>query len=353
MVHAPLAKALTDAAVDEAIDTGSVAFWQLPESYLSNIIDNIILTYLYNERRYSAKCLIGYVKGDPGVLWSPSDGIVLRKFNSRELVGYLTRSRKVLDWELVRFEVANPNVAMLEITGTYDPRPTKDGRPLSCADVIQEDIANKIDMIKWAIMMGTESVSPFLEHPITFEIPLSSQILPPFSRQERNEGGMFDLDGSKADEVKWLLSKASTMRQRSPDLRQVFFYWGRSALAKLDRDRLLDAVIGLEGLLVPNQGESRYRFSLHGTALLARFADSVEACNTELKNIYGKRSSLAHGNPGEGVAEASRALQLLGKAIEAILQLSDSGMLRLSEKVAPQIEKIVVRNSPIQVATTS
>jgi hypothetical protein len=160
------------------------------------------------------------------------------------------------------------------------------------------------------------------------------------------------LDSARVERVRDLLTRALRLRRGSGDLRQAFFHWGRSAVAELERDQLLDAVVGLEGLLVENAGENTYRFRLHGTALLARFAESAEACNAELKRVYGGRSKVAHGNSGRVHEEAPKALRLLGDAIIAIMDLAEAATLDLNRSVAGQIEKLVLKSAPIPAPRT-
>ena len=167
-----------------------------------------------------------------------------------------------------------------------------------------------------------------------------------FRRQDSTGGVVYKLEDNQIVTLRSLLDKACRLRLGSRNLQQAFFYWVK-AFTELDRDQLLDAVIGLEGLLVPYPGESTYRFGLHGEALLARFADSPETCNKELKEVYGKRSSAAHGNPGEGLAEADKGRRFLGNAILAIMELHEAGVIQLSSRVSTQIEKLVLRSAPI------
>jgi len=188
---------------------------------------------------------------------------------------------------------------------------------------------------------------PLIEGTITYDL-LGHDVPVPFSgrsfrRQDVTGGVGYELDENLIDRARCLVAKAMSLRPRSKCLDQAFFYWGRSALGELDRDRLLEAVIGLERLLVPGPGESTYRFGLHGAALLTRFGDSPKACNEELRSIYRKRSELAHGNPGERLIEAQRARRHLGDAILAIMDLIEAGKIRESENVATQIQALVLK----------
>jgi hypothetical protein len=250
------------------------------------------------------------------------------------------------------------NSTMLEITGSFDLFPNKGRPPRVLDEIVEEEVANSIDLAKWALMEVIGGELPLREGAITFELASDTSALihgRSFRRQDNRSGAVYRLDSDQVRRASGLLSKAIRLRPASRDLQQAFFYWGRSAVAELDRDQLLDAVIGLEDLLVPHSGDSRYRFKLHGTALLARFCSSVEECSAELNKLYDARSSAAHGNPGEGVVEAPKARRLLGNAIEALIELGETGVLNLASKVkvASQIEKLILQNSPIKLTPDS
>lgn len=55
MVHPPVVRALNDAAIDEAIDTGSVTLWRMPEQALETQLDDVILRWCHQKRRFLAK----------------------------------------------------------------------------------------------------------------------------------------------------------------------------------------------------------------------------------------------------------------------------------------------------------
>jgi hypothetical protein len=135
------------------------------------------------------------------------------------------------------------------------------------------------------------------------------------------------------------------------DILDALWYWGKAALTNLPRDKLLESVIGLERLLIPYPGESRYRFALHGAAILAPLRDETENTAKELRAIYDQRSTIAHGQEDVGNKNqdphevANKAHKLLAKAIQKILQFYKSGKLTMSESVARQVEGLILRNA--------
>jgi len=354
MVHVLVSRALNDAAFDEAIDTSAITPWRLPGETLEGLLEGAIARWCQGEHRYLAKCPVGYVDMKPGEEWQLAEGIKLRCYTPRELVGHLSKNHYNILWR-DSFSFSFREATMLEIAGTYDPT-ARDGRGLITEnDIAEEAIADKLDLAKWALMAVFGEGPAVKEGWITYE--LASDTMPlisdrSFLRQgfflrHFTGGGVYTLDSGRVERVRELLTRALRLRSKSRDLKHAFFYWGRSAVSELDRDQLLDAAVGLDDLLAKGGGDSSYRFRLHGTALLARFAESAEACYEELKEVYNARSSAAHGNPGGGHEAAPKARRLLGNAIVAIMDLAEAGTLDLSKGVAKEIEKLVLKSTLI------
>lgn len=355
LVNVAVARALDNAAIDEAIDTGTITHWRLPESYLEAEVRDQVVKCCQREHRYSAKCPVGYLDMEAGTRIELGNGVTLASYTAREIVGHLTRIRaSIWSHDLLSSQVMFGNATMLEVVGSYEPLPKKGSRPKTFDNFVEEEIANRIDLIKWAVGSALGQGVILKEGAIAYDL-LATDIPRPtmsrtFKRQDSTDGAVYNLQDNQVDTLRLLLDKAFRLRCISRDLQQSFFYWGRCALAMLDRDQLLDAAIGLEGLLVPYPGESTYRFGLHGTALLARFADTPERCNKDLKEIYRKRSSAAHGSPSEGLVEADMARRYLGNAVLALIELHDAGVIQLSSKVSTQIEALVLRSAPISLS---
>src|SRR5262249_37484574 len=117
----------------------------------------------------------------------------------------------------------------------------------------------------------------------------------------------------------------------APELGQAIWHFGRACNAQLNRDIILESAIGLELLLVPDHGESTYKLSLHGLALLG---DPVgKSVDQELVEIYNFRSRAPHGSANierKSKDIAPRARQLLAKAIWAIVERINDGSLDVS-----------------------
>lgn len=124
----------------------------------------------------------------------------------------------------------------------------------------------------------------------------------------------------------WLV-RIDSLGKATPDLKAILWFFGRSHLASAARDSLLDAAIGLESLLIPDPGESTYKFRLHGAALLSAVIQGD--LDDDLKGIYDLRSRAAHGTARDRDFErlAPRSRQMLAQAIAAAIQLFEGGEL--------------------------
>jgi hypothetical protein len=98
MVHGSVARALDDAALDEAIDTGAVTPWKVPDEALEARLEEQILLWCRGEHRYMAKCLLGFFEMGTESEWQLAHGIRLRHYTPREIAVLMTRNSSILHW---------------------------------------------------------------------------------------------------------------------------------------------------------------------------------------------------------------------------------------------------------------
>ena len=140
--------------------------------------------------------------------------------------------------------------------------------------------------------------------------------------------------------------------KKQHDLQQVLWHFGRACVASLPRDVLLESAIGLVSLLVPGGGDSRYRFCLHGAAILSTDIPNGEAHYTALDKTYNLRSRAAHHGAGvqdvEKVALESR--KKLAQAIRVIVDLILDQKLSRTEGIAEAVQNYVRQKATSQVS---
>jgi len=170
MVHPPVARALQDAAIDEAIDTGSVTLWRMPEDALEAQLDDVVLRWCHHKHRYLAKCPVRYLEIAPGEEWSLAEGIKLRGYTPRDVVGLLSRNHYQAHWLDLFASSLSDSLVVVEMNGFYDPRPKQGERPRTETDIVDESIADMLDMTKWAIMTVIGEGMPLKEGLITYDL---------------------------------------------------------------------------------------------------------------------------------------------------------------------------------------
>lgn len=104
---------------------------------------------------------------------------------------------------------------------------------------------------------------------------------------------------------------------QEPRFRIAFLRYRQLVERTYPADRLTDAVIGLEHLLLRSEkDELRFKFALRGAWLLGESADSRADWFTRLKRLYDYRSSVVHGS-----ANADKSPQLVAEASDVLRQV--------------------------------
>lgn len=113
-------------------------------------------------------------------------------------------------------------------------------------------------------------------------------------------------------------------------------------------DRLIDYIISLEALLLENEPELRYKFSLRGAALLAE-SDPKKRVRVfyELYEGYGQRNNIAHGNipkpsltVGDETLQFAQLVERVGNHVRATIRafiLLGKGKKRILESISQKI----------------
>jgi hypothetical protein len=349
VIHTPLSMVLTEAAVEEAVDSGKITLWRLTGEFKERMIEELTLRHCAGVERYAARCPLGWIAGEPGDEWSLGDGIVLKRCTARDHAIYLTRSHYRLLWHDALSSLVF-DVGLLEITikvPTGSKRMSANGED----DTVEEAIADTLDSVKWALVQAVPGVSPLVEGTVTYDDFLGGSAGPApfgsFRRQDADGGSIYKLTAEALNIACELIADALKYRRRSEDLHRALWHWGRACVAKLGRDRVLESAIGLEGLLVQSPGESTYKFALHGAALLSMNATEAEVKSVALRAVYRQRSAMAHGS-GKKSHEEYSAHSLLGEAIASVVALMNDGMLSTDKQIAKQIEGGVLRMSVLR-----
>lgn len=323
LLHMPLEEILVRSAAESLVNDGAFTPWRVDEELVHEVSADIADTLCTGGRLIYAWCPLMWfqleaaaadLELEPGVR-------IYRRQPARQCL-FLTRYGR----EYIHDDYSHlMGDAMLEIK-----RRIGDASP----NEVATSIADTLDRVKWALMIAVKSTEPIEEAPVVMRGPTGWRV----RTLRRGQGFIGDSNErgkqyTKAigEESASLLRLLERVQQKTGEIRSALWLFGRSCTASLARDVLLDAAVGLEMLLVPSAGDTGYRFTVHGLAIIED--EEPKTLEADLKKIYNLRSKAAHGTPRESekdfVSMAPRARVLLAKAIRASARLIDSGELNI------------------------
>lgn len=351
IIRLPLSQILQAAAIDEAVTTGEVTPWRLPEEELDRIVEEVTWRISNKEYRYTARCLLAEVESTSGKVWDLGNGIRLCRPTEKEYHKYLSQNSRNLP--LHNDAWTTSDIPILEVKLSISQRQIKEGPTQTIEDILSRQVGDAIDLIKWALMVSTKQHRPLVEGEISFECYsggyLSSRIHGHhIKRQNIEQRPVYrNLDEEELNTVRELLKHTPRVREQSNHVYGALWHFGRSCLAQLRRDILLESVIGLEHLLTSGRS-SGYQFRLYGAALMAASSTEAENIASELKDIYEGRSAAVHSYQEE-TDLAGKARQLLAKAVYSVMELVRDGELLPAQRNIPEeIQKRVLREVPFR-----
>jgi len=184
-------------------------------------------------------------------------------------------------------------------------------------------------------MQATNPMQSIFELPTIADDGISASTSFPLRRHamRRQYGVSISLDIIGCEKAKSLLQTLSKATAIFKEFQDVLLMFDRATLARIPRDILLESVIGLEMLLVHGSGDSTKRFHTYGYALIG--STNTAATVKQLKDIYGLRSSAAHGE-----TKTKSDFQLLGSTARAYLAeaIANAAKLVLSGHIRPDPE---------------
>lgn len=352
LIRYPLSQILWKAGIDEAVRTGEVTPWRLPDDALERVIDDLVWSIRHGGHRYVARCLLASVEGEPGEVWELGQGVRLRFHTKEERLKHLSQNARNLPLHLGPRNTMWEEHPILEIPRTISQSQLEEGPTETIKDTVSRQVGKAIDLIKWALMAATEQGRPLAEGEIFFECyskgvngaRINNHQL---KRQDTRQSTVYDRFSNKElNTVTELLKHTPNIRRQSDHLDGALWHFGRSCLAPITRDVLLDAVVGLDHLLAGGSSP-RYEFRLNGTAILATSADEAEEIEDELKTIWDERSSAVHSFQMK-TDLADRARQLLAMAISFVTELVRDGKFEPAQNIPKQIKNKVLREAPFR-----
>ena len=338
LVHSPLQWLLFNAALEELVATGSFQAWSVDPSLTTTAAKEVARRIVRKGRTIHAHCLLGLrrIEADKPIELEP--GMTIEELSTLKRCVHLTKYSHEYssdDYSAPFFDVR------LNVTLAMDD-------PSDHA--VGVEIANAIDRAKWALSIACNRDFAVEEGPAVIRSPDGGRY-----RTLRRDTAMLQGTQRKFDQAPLTADQGTRAAQLLktyraavgfvPGLSKAMWLFGRACTMSLARDSLLDAVIGLDSLLVPGGGEGRYRVALHGAALLGE-ADPHQT-HENLQKIYDLRSRAAHSAAFEDAKfreMAPIARSYLARIIYAIAALSNCGAIPLKDSndtIAHAVERWV------------
>jgi len=319
LVHSPLLHLLELNLVRELTEAGNCTAWRIDGGELETACREVARQVCQSGRHVVAVCpLMGlhFAAGMTDVELEP--GVCIRNVTEEQKRLFLSR----FDAEFVDYDFsAWSSRATLEVDRVF-PRVDDDTPSTFCAVAV--------DRLKWAAMLTFNGDAPLLEGPVIIRGPAGWRGRT-LRRADVFPGGSVpyhEITPESSKLIGSLVSQLKRAQEIAPELGQAVWHFGRACNATLARDVVLESAIGIEMLLTSGGGETTYKVSVHGLALLAETEGAAVA--DELASIYSVRSRAAHGSGDieqKAKRVAPRARNILAKTIGAVVTGVDSGTL--------------------------
>jgi len=347
----PLSQILRTAAIDEAVRTGEFTSWRLPEESLERVVNDVAWHIRNGGYRYTARCILAAIEGESGEVLELGERASLRFHTMEERLKYLSRNARKLPLRLSPRKTFWDKYPILEIQLAISQSRIEEGPTERIEETVSRQVANAIDLVKWALMAAMGQKVPLVEGEIFFECfsadyrsaRINNHQL---KRQNEQQSPVYDTPScEELDTVRELLRHTPKVRRQSNPVDNALWHFGRSCLESLPRDQLLESAIGLENLLMHGRS-SGYRLKLSGAALMATTSDEAESIAEQLSKIWDSRGTVAHSSERD-VDLAKEARRLLAKAIFSIMELVRDGELQPSQQNIPkEIQDRILREVP-------
>jgi hypothetical protein len=316
--------ALEESAAESLVDRGTVIAWAVDPDVLRRVARRLADWYCLSKPLFTAYCPIQGIDM-PADLPLHVGSLTLRVWDLRDRMVFRSIHATEFMWDDLKAPTLTQAIA--EVRLPVDLPPVRRTMGIGGTDLPLLDLAEHLDLLKWAIVVALDADGPPAEG--TCVIMARSERVWRLRRDESGSGPCV----LSAESIRRCTTLTSEFRTAAAnwndgDPERGLWHFGRACVVVSARDILLESVIGLDSLLVPGGGEARYRFRLHGATILSPMLGNPENLSRELNEIYTERSHAAHGRqPPRATQLAFRARKFLAKAIESVIRLTLEGDL--------------------------
>jgi len=337
LVHQPLLVALEKTLSEDLIDVGPIMAWKLDPEVLEECVRDAVSLHCAHDQRVTAHCpLVGITLPAEGSFQITPE-VRLRQLSKRDSRLFMARWRHEFLWDDFKTPFIRTTLAEVHFSIGF-------GKGVSHASVVRR-VQDHLDLLKWGLFVALGRDQPICEGTCVLQGRLDGR-MGRFRRDDNLGPADASIDQGTLDYCVDLIRNFHSCLASTEDIGRALWHFGRSCVVSLPRDVLLESAIGIDSLVGRPGGDSRYRFSLHGAAVLARDATEGVELFKKLQEIYDKRSGGAHGGaPSEMEQLALRARLLLAKMIDRITILVQRREIDLSNGVASGVARWVVERA--------
>lgn len=334
LVHHPLLIALEMSTRERLINFDNIESWEIDEVKIDKFINDVVEFNCYHRNHVIAYCPFSRIKIPSGTTIELSSDIKIRGCSTYDICLLLSRYSREYLWDDFKMPALVRGLA--EIHVIVRTRIKHD---------FNEIIQDQLDLAKWALLLASGKELPVSEGTCIITGILDSRV--GAFRRDENYGVDYEINESKVERCKELIKDFENASFHNNELKSALWHFGRACVAKQARDIILESAIGLDILLVSGSGDSRYKFCLHGAAILLYNNDDKQAYFDELKIIYGNRSKAAHGRKASKKIDlatiAIMARKRLAEAIGCIINLLACNEIENKPEIAKEVEKYVLK----------
>jgi len=334
LVEHPLFIALETTQRERLMDFGKIEAWEVDPNKVEKAIQEAVDFYCRKKHLLTAICPLARLNLPAGLSIELASDIWLRCMTTRDVCLLLSRHSHEYHWEYFKHPATVSDVAEICF-------PIETGKKHDLPALIQD----RLDLLKWALFVALGMDKPVAEGTCVIKGGLDARL--GIFRRDENMTYTYRIDEQAIERCKKLIMSFREFSESRDDLLSALWHFGRACVAILSRDILLESAIGLDLLFVPSEpGDSRYRFCLHGAAILSSNPNDGKNLFNDLKKIYDNRSKAAHGHKVRAIDElALSARKKLAQAIFKIVNLLANKMIDACLEIGKGVQQYILKKA--------
>jgi len=289
--------------------------------------------------------------------------VKIRKWDKIQRSVFATKYAYVGNWYFNNNKSPLELETFIEIEHTF-PKDKYDG--INDND-LKQYLFSIIDLIKWSIMVASKYPYPITEGTTIIQSTSFDQLNT--INRDNNLCTIFvskiglKLDSNIAKETKRVFLDYLNIKNVFNDLDYALRFFGKACNDEFNRDKLIDAVTGLEVILLPETEQLGYQFRLHGATILYTQWNKSKLSSWEnkdelfwkeenlvnwFKKLYKERSNSVHGSTYEYTEiDVVPALYALAVIISGVIYLHNKKCLNTESSKISEAVGMYVRNKAV------